>query len=641
VTGRNFDTPHRTGPAAAATPQPRARGIYLDGAASVPVGVTALLAFVLGWQGGSIRAADWLGEATFAVLVLATVLVAGMAHRPRPVAVVAVASLVCLAGWSGLSAVWAPSPALARDEGLLIALYAAVLGLGAVTLTNRAAVATAVGVIAGGGIVVAVAAALRLLGTDEPGAFFIFGRLSAPVGYSNAQSAFALVAFWPAIVFAARRELPPPARAFFGGGSAMLLGTWLMTQSKGGMIALICSAAVVFAFAPARLRLLVPLASSAAATLLVAPALLEPFRAHGTPAFAGAVEEAAGRLLLIAAATAAAMFVWSAVDRRVEVSRSVARAGGVVAVSLLGLGVVAGVAGAAVRVDDTRTFLRERWDEFKTRPADEQTSSHLLTLGSNRYDFWRVSLESFRDRPLRGAGARGFGAEYLREGSSPESPDRAHSVEMDLLGETGAVGFGLFLVAFVAVLFGGARAARRSLPAAGALGAVTYFLVHSSGDWIWTFPAVGILAFVLAGACVARPRPVLGRAPRLAAAGGALAVAVVAFAPPWVAARITDGAARGVVSPERLDAARTLDPLATDALVVESALAATPRDAVGPLAEAARIEPETARLHYLLGVAQLEAGDRIAARRALRRAAELAPRDPAIKAALARAGPGG
>ena len=77
---------------------------------------------------------------------------------------------------------------------------------------------------------------------------------------------------------------------------------------------------------------------------------------------------------------------------------------------------------------------------LQARPAANAASSHLLQLGSYRYDIWRVALNEFAHHPLAGIGSRGFGPAYLRQRHSPDTPARAHSFELDALSELGIVG---------------------------------------------------------------------------------------------------------------------------------------------------------------------------------------------------------
>ena len=67
-------------------------------------------------------------------------------------------------------------------------------------------------------------------------------------------------------------------------------------------------------------------------------------------------------------------------------------------------------------------------------------------LGSNRYDFYRVSLDEFTAHPVGGIGADNFQQQYLRHGRSSETPRYPHSVELRTLAQTGIVGALLAIV---------------------------------------------------------------------------------------------------------------------------------------------------------------------------------------------------
>jgi cytochrome c-type biogenesis protein CcmH/NrfG len=164
--------------------------------------------------------------------------------------------------------------------------------------------------------------------------------------------------------------------------------------------------------------------------------------------------------------------------------------------------------------------------------------------------------------------------------------------------------------------------------------------VHSAGDWIWTFPAVGVVFFLFAGIGLSSDEATAlpGRAAWTGAAVAA-AVGVLALAPVWVSSSITTHVAEhpGADPHADLSWARRLDPLSTDPLVTEAQLAKTPAAAIPPLRRAVSKEPDAAALRYLLGSAELRAGRKAAARIQLAEAHRLAPRDPLIAAALRRA----
>ena len=289
------------------------------------------------------------------------------------------------------------------------------------------------------------------------------------------------------------------------------------------------------------------------------------------------------------------------------------------------------------RIDDRSTFVQDQWEIFKRSQATESGSSHLVNLGSNRYDFWRVSLAGFEEHPLAGIGGRGFGPRYLQYGDSYETPTRAHSLPLDALLETGIVGLILLLAAFAAILVGLARRLS-TVAGAAAFGALAYFAVHAAGDWVWTFPAVGLPLFALVGTALAPDggRVLGGRTAAVAAAGVAL-FALIAFVPPWLSSRVTDSVLTGETDAGSLRWARALDPLSVEPYLAEAAVASRPEDAIPPLERAVEKEPRAVGHRYLLGRAYLAAGRPADARRQLAVAAALFPGDEDIRNALAEA----
>jgi hypothetical protein len=277
-------------------------------------------------------------------------------------------------------------------------------------------------------------------------------------------------------------------------------------------------------------------------------------------------------------------------------------------------------------------------------PPRQEGSSHLFSLGSNRYDFWRVALDTFEHHPLAGVGGRGFAAVYLQQGRSIETPQRAHSLELDALSETGIVGFALLALGLGLPLGLALVRARRSLLRATLAAAGVYWLVHSTVDWTWSFPALTLPALFLVGVAAA-PEPGRPLRPRVAMPIGvaALALAVFAFAPPWLSDRYTNLAyAHPSQAAADLRRARRFDPLSTAPYEAQAALARSPAD-IPPLRAAVRKEPRRVDLRYRLGLAYLHAGRKAAAVRELEAALRLYPRSDDVTKALtsARAAAGG
>jgi len=584
----------------------------------LPTVVLAAVSWGLAWLAtGSAAAPDWLPYAFLTALVLAAALIGGTALRPRRRELAVVGALVALAGWEALSIVWSAVPDLARDEALLTIFYAIALLVPLVALRSATERLLALAAIAAAAAVLAVGAGIVLrFGSDQADHFYS-GRLSFPISYPNAQAAVFLIGFWPALVLAAQRERGLLVRALAVAAATAIASGWLTAQSKGGIAALAASAAVVFALSPLRLRLLPPTLIAAGLTAAAYSPLTAPFRSESVPE----VKRAGSAILLLAALGAVAGLLYALVDRRLELDPRAVRKAGVGVFVMFVAAVVAGVALFFTSVYHQGWF-GDQWQAFK-RYQNTTASSHLLQLGSYRYDIWRVAVHEFEHHPLAGIGSRGFGPAYLQERRSPDTPARAHSVELDALSELGVVGFALLACALVVPLVTLARRLRgRDAAATAAFAGAVYWLVHASVDWIWTVPACGLPFWLLVGVgCSGGERRQLGSRAALPAAAVAVVIAVIAFVPPWLSARLTDHG--------NFHWAERLDPLSVDPYVSQGSVAA--------LEEAVRKEPRVVELRFDLGQAYVRAGKRSKARAALEEAHRLDPRDPRIAEALKNA----
>jgi hypothetical protein len=611
-----------------------------DGAAARSLPAIFLLAAtcVLAWsETGSIEARDWLLYPIFAALLLALILAVGAASAPPPGALVGLAALVLLAVWQAASAGWSALPSLARDDALLSLFYVAALAVALLTVRGAGdglAVTAAVAA-TGGGLALATALAVRY-GSDPARYFVGDGRLAWPVTYPNGDAAIFLIGLWPGLVLAAERRLPSLVRALALGAAAAALAGWLLTQSKGGGIALAASAVIVFAVSPQRLRLLVP---AAIVTALVAPQfkpLTAPFNAGSS--LAATAKHGAFTLVWLTAAGTLAGLVYALADRRVDLPARAHRAAQVLVGALAVAAVVVAAAAFFASVDHPGRFVSDKWHSFKHLPRSEAARTHFVSLGSNRYDFWRVALTEFRHHPVAGIGGRGFGPAYLVEGRSGETPARAHSVELDVLSELGAPGLLLLVAGLGGPLFVCFRRLRlRDPTATAAFAAGAYWVIHASGDWNWTIPALGVPFFVLLGAGAGGRRGTLRARVAWPAAAVAVIVALLVFAPPWLSGRLSGQAL--VSSSSRasdLRWARRLDPLSVQPYLVEAQTASRPAAAIAPLQKAAEKQPRSVEVRYELGLAYLRANRRPAARRELRAALALNPGAPRILDALNR-----
>jgi hypothetical protein len=391
----------------------RARPLPLPAVRALPVAATLVAAGVVAWHDrGSIAAADFLPSAIVVALLAAVVAASGAAVRPPRAGLAALGLLTALAAWAGLSGTWAPVPSLARDEALLVLFGVAALAVPLLTLRSARDRLAGIVVLVVAACILAAATALTLHGTSNAFDVFRYRRLSFPITYANASAGLFLVAFWPAVALAGRRAGGVGVRVAASAAASLLLGTALLAQSKGAVLGLVASTIVLAAVSPARLRLLAAAVVAAVPVALAFGPLTDAYTTTGSAELRD-VHRAAAALLAVAAGGALAGAAAVAIDLRYPLGRRTRRALGRVVPALV---LIAAVATAAAVVGAHPIgWTSAHWRAFKQAPAPAAVSgsTHLLELGSNRYDFWRVALGEFTRHPLTGDGARGFGPAYL------------------------------------------------------------------------------------------------------------------------------------------------------------------------------------------------------------------------------------
>jgi tetratricopeptide (TPR) repeat protein len=636
-------------------------GIALSPA--VVLGALALVPLlILSAEKGGFFPREWYPAALFLVaLLLVGVLALPSGGRPPVPILVAVGALTAFAGWSYLSITWADQRADAWDGANRTALYAAVFALFALWRIRGRGAALLVGAFALGVTAIGLAELIDLRGDPRPEDHLMDGRLALPVGYVNANVALWSAAFWPCVVFAARREAPPALRALFAGSAVLLGGLALMGQSRGWLFALPVVAIVFLAVTPHRVRTTLTLGLVLAAVATSIPAVLDIFEDNGE-SLGHAVDGAVGAVLRAALLTPVIVLVAALADRRVRAPRAVERGAGLALAAVAAGAFLIGAVVYAAERGNPVSDVADAWDEFKTQPTPAGGSVRLGALGSNRYDFWRVAWDQFESAPLKGVGADSFQHAYLERGRSYEQPRYPHSVELRTLSQTGLVGTALLLVALGAAGLSALRALRlRSGPgqaaAAGGLAAFVYWLAHGSVDWFWEIPALGAAAFALLGlAAGLAPRRIALRPARrtrpLAAGRVGVAVAVVAalilgvsLVRPWFAERYTDQALvlwrlDSDRAFEKLDRSRSLNPLSATPDIAAGSIALQldrVKEAESHFRSAVDREPGDSHSQLRLGAIVFNDGRREEGLQHLREARRLDRHDDIIRGTLARA----
>ena len=639
---------------------------------ALPLGLLLVAVWVAWiWWEPSLSPTRWGSLGVIVLLALFVGLDAlGVDVRSRGRArVVMVTALLCLVAWNFLSILWADSQNSALTGADKQLIYAGCFLVFALwpwddrdLLLLLAVFTAAVGV--SGAIVLA-----QVSFAHEPGAFLEEGRLVHPMGYANSNAALWMLGVIPALFLAASRTLPPLLRGAAGAIVVLLAELAVLAQSRGWLFVLPLATALVVLLARERLRLLVVLAVTAAATLAVLRPLLDVLdRAVAGEHVEPAVDRAVILAFVSSVVAGAVIAGWAVLDRKVELPAGVRRTTGRV---LTGVAVVAVAVGAvflARAAMDSEGGVAERWHDFTRGYATGSSGSRFTgSLGTDRYQQWRIAWSEFVDHPVIGIGSDNFLAPYLlQRDDNLHEPFYPHSTPLRLLSQLGVIGTLLFVVfAGIAVWLALRRRARAPAPLGAASAAVLamfgYWLMHGSLDVFWETPTLAAPALGLLGAAAA-PSPMvpnglhearrrlvkLPRAAAVALLALAAAVACAALVLPWLSssyARSASGVWRDDpdLAYSHLELAAKLNPLSAEPLVRKGLIAAE----LGDEAEARRSferalerEPTSWYSHLQLALIAEAAGRDGEAAAEIRRARALNPQDPILRifAELLRAG---
>jgi tetratricopeptide (TPR) repeat protein len=546
--------------------------------------------------------------------------------------------LAALAGWVALSAAWSAAPTETVLELERALVYVAVIA-GVLMLSRGRFARYVLGSLLAAISSIAIFSLLTRLAPDRIGVYDreAVYRLAQPIGYWNGLGIFAGMGALLALGFAARAR-SGAARAASAGVLVILLPTLYFTFGRAVWIALATGLVVAVAVDPRRLQLL-------AAVLVLAPlpsvavvlASSKTGLTHaGTPLHQAANEghRLALTLLLCILANAALAVAFMLVERRVEVSRAVRTAFGLlVAVALaLSLALVFG------RYGDPVTLAKKSYTSFTGPPPrlSNDLNQRLLSFsGNGRADLWRLAWDDASAHPLLGSGAGTYERYFLRH----QPPDigrvqDAHGLYIETLAELGPVGL-LLLVGLILIPLESLRRARVHPLAPAAAGAYVAYIVHTGVDWDWELPAVTLTGLLCGTSLLLMARR--WRPPRPLSAPARFSVALAAV----VVAGFAAITLLGNAALSRSSTARTegkLAKAAADARRARTLMPWSPRawQAEGQAQLAAGLFPE-ARRSFRKAIA-IDDGDwRLwydlaetttgpAQRRALRRAVALFPR---------------
>ena len=597
-------------------------------------GAAALLFWTLFFGGGSRDLSlAWLGTA---VVLAATALLAaallGVLPWPEPdrtgLAFLALAGLFVL--WNGASISWSldPDRSWAYTNRGLVYLAFACLGLFVGALVPRAPRTVATGL----AVLLAGVVGWALLGKVVPSLFPDGGRLArlrSPIDYWNALALLADMAVALGLWLAARREHRHAVRI---AGVVLLYAavvSILLAYSRAGVLVAIAVGAAWLALQPEKLESLVACGLAAGAGgALAAWAVTRPGIAHDAQPYSTRVHDGAvfGAIFVVGAVIVA--FAAAALLRAdAESPLTPKQRGEYVRISLIGVAVLAVLlfAGSTIKAGGPGGWLQDRAHEFTSQANVSEGPQRVTSFSSNhRWAWWKESWSSFLDHPLDGTGAGSFVLVHRpRRSTSLDVTTEPHNVPLQFLGETGIVGFLLFVGAAVAAALG-MRATLRRLedderPAALALAlGVLAYALWAIVDFDWDFVAVTGPAFFLVGVVLAAGRPPRGADRRTLWAAGSVLVALAAalsLLSPWFSEKRLEASLvdvqRGNVSAALAAAheSHSYDPLALEPLLVWAGIEGSAGNLSGAKRlydKAVRLKPKDAEAWYEYGVFELK-----------------------------------
>ncbi len=628
----------------------------LDAAIPILVLTTALFTWWAWKQGAYFGPVFYPGLIGLAGLMVILLVTAPLRARFTGWTLISVGALLALAAWTALSTVWTDVPAAPIVYSGRIFAYAAlfVAGTWVTNLLGRDMV-LALAPLAIAGALVGVATTIVIAGgSDVTWYLHPDGSLRFPIGYRNANAAFLMICFWPLLTLATQNRWHWSIRSTCVAFATVLVELAILSQSRGSLPAVLLALIVFVVVSPYRLRsaTLVLLAVIPAAIAL--PTLLDVYR-HG------AANETSIPLLRDSARmigiTGVASLALSAVGLGIIYPRLRLGARGVQSLTRV-LGVLVAVVSIVavgsfiVEKGGPIKFLDQRVTEFSAVGYPDlhgQGARFGTNVGSNRHDFWRVSLDEGLDHPLLGGGAGSFQPTYLADRKSDETPQDPHSVEMLLFSELGLPGVALFLIfiagATVAVARSRSLGASAAVLSTASLAVGVQWLVPASYDWFWQYPGVtGAAIYALGAAAAPRLLDFRARSSRSwRALAAAIAVVVGLVSVPLYLSGLylnrgfdnSRSDPRGAV--DDLSRSADLSPLDPEPLLSKSQVLMRLGDeeqSIAAIREALDREPDSFAGHYLLA-RQLAPTDRTLALAELETARRLNPSSREVRA-LAR-----
>lgn len=500
------------------------------------VPAVAILALLMLWIGadGGYSPETWYPSALVILSLWVVVLAFGQRRLPaNRIARGALLTFLALVVLNYLSILWAASPGSAFDAANQLSLYLLTAWIFAVLPWTPRALAMLMGLWSLGITAFCAVTLARASSAAALTHFFVDGRFSLPMDYSNATAALAVMGMWPALILSSRREIRPWLRAPLLASAVFLACFSALPQSRAALLGLILTAPLALLASSGRGRLLTRMCVVGGAMAVCVPRTVSVDNAVTAGADVTPVlrHAAAGMLLCALAALVLGLglaVVEGRIGRRANPDRRPrlgARAGRTARVLGMAVAAVVIIGGAVALEPKAAEVVRSVIHKGNT---DASTSGTRLLSSSpeERFDYARVALHAFSGSPMVGIGAGNFGRVYDAQRRFVKHSRYTHDLPLRVLAETGVVGAALFAGLLVLLILGLIQTARSRDDLARAAAAIAlcvsgYFLVHSCLDWVDEFPALAApaLALPLAAVSLREREPAAQTAPARATTG--------------------------------------------------------------------------------------------------------------------------
>jgi hypothetical protein len=553
---------------------------------------------------------------------------------------------------SAASMLWAQAKDSAWTDTNRLAMYVVIFAVVLLSVRERRTARLIVLLLGVAALVTSVWFPISFLFGLNQGAF-LTRRLNSPIGYINGTAGLLVMGIWPWLAYAetaARRELRAAAFA----AATLIAGTFVLTESRAVIPATVISAILVLACAPGRARRAVNLMLLGLCVAATLHWTLAVYTSGGAAAANNAappgVIRAAGIAILLAGLLGAAgTLVISRLTERIAPERrsGLSRRLGIAMLAVTVLAVAGGV--IAGRHDISR-----QWHNFTSLHPPVAASVRFVDASGFRYDLWSVAVHEFRKHPLDGLGAGNYDTDYYRLRKNPEYVIQPHSLELQMAAELGIGGL-LALLLFCGTVLrsgfarAGTLASEDLVIRIAALGVFSAWLIDTSVDWLYDIPGLAGMAMVAAALLVVpastRHAPVQrsrrGAVVRIACLG-VLALLAASVGRQYVGSRYTASGTEQVATHPRqaigtLQEAARLDPYSMSTLYeIASAYAKLDdyQQARDALLVAEQKQPSNYVPPALMGDLAMRRGSYAVAVASYRHAAQLDPNDPGVDASL-------